>query len=490
MNILIVAAEVEPYAKSGGLADVTATLPREWHKYGQNPIVVMPKYGFINVDKWEFSPTDINLIVPMGYWTEYARLWYGTLPDSEVPVYLIEHNEYFDRPGIYGDPHEYADNNRRFIFLSRAAFEVSKALDFTPDIVHSHDFHTAFAMPFLKAYYRHEPRFANTAGIFTIHNLAYQGRYDAPSSLEYSSFSMKEFYPGSWFEFHNTVNFMKVGIMFADKITTVSPTYSQEIRFPYFGEGLSDVLNHRGADLIGILNGVYYNEWNPEIDKLIEQRYSKNEIHFKKLIKEKFLKENGFADSDNLSLPTIGMVTRLAEQKGIDLVMNKLEEYLSIGAFRFVLLGSGEKHYEDYFNYLKWKFPKMTVIHLGYSTQIAHRVIASSDFFLMPSRFEPCGLTQMYAMKYATIPIVRQTGGLADTVDEYNYNTGEGTGFAFWQYNSDDMAFSIRRALSIYENEPHWNIIRQNAMNKDFSSSKSAMEYLKVFNWALEKIRR
>lgn len=485
MNILVVAAEVEPYAKSGGLADVTATLPREWHRYGQNPIIIMPKYGFINVERWGFRPTGLTLIVPMGYWTEYAHLWYGTLPDSDVPVYLIEHNGYFDRSGIYGDPHEYGDNNRRFIFLARAAFEAAKALDFTPDVVHAHDFHAAFAMAFLKTHYRHEQRFASAAAVYTIHNLAYQGRYDALSTMEYAGFGMKDFYPGSWFEFYNSVNFMKVGIMFADKITTVSPTYSYEVRFPYFGEGLDGVLNHRGADLIGILNGVYYNEWNPETDNSIYHSYNQDQLYIKRDIKIRFLLENGFHEYDNLDMPLIGMVTRLAEQKGIDLVMDMLEPYLSEGRFRFALLGSGDKHYEDFFHYIKWKYPKNSLIHLGYSTQISHRMIAASDFFLMPSRFEPCGLTQMYSMKYGTIPIVRQTGGLADTVNEYNPNTAEGTGFSFMQYNSDDMAFAIRRALSIYGNEPHWDIIRRNAMSQDFSSGKSALEYLKVFNWAL-----
>jgi len=488
MNILLVSAEVEPYAKSGGLADVCSTLPREWQRLGQNPIIVMPKYGFINVDKWGFKPTGITLIVPMGYWTEFAHLWEGTLPNSDVPVYLIEHNLYFDRPGIYGNPQEYSDNNRRFIFLARATFEVAKALDFTPDIIHAHDFHIAFAMAFLKSFYRWEHRFSRTAGVYTIHNLAYQGRYEPHSTMEYSSFGLKEFYPGSWFEYYGSVNFMKVGIMFADKITTVSPTYAREIRYPYYGEGLNDVLNHRAADLIGVLNGVYYDEWNPETDKFIHKTYNRDNLHIKEEVKKQFLYENGLTESDNLDKPLIGMVTRLAEQKGIDLVRYILENYLSVGEFRFALLGSGEKHYEDYFNYIKWKYPKDAIIHIGYSNMVSHKLIAAADFFLMPSRFEPCGLTQMYSMKYGTIPIVRQTGGLADTVFEYNQATGEGNGFNFFQYNADDMAWAIRRAFSIYNNQPHWDIIRQNAMSMDFSSSKTALEYLKVFTWALEKV--
>jgi len=488
MNILLVSAEVEPFAKTGGLADVCATLPREWQRLGQNPIIVMPKYGFINVEKWGFRPTFLTLIVPMGYWTEFAHVWEGTLPNSNVPVYLIEHNQYFDRPGIYGEANEYPDNNRRFIFLARAAFEVAKALDFTPDIIHAHDFHTAFAMPFLKGNVRNEHRFSKTAGVFTIHNLAYQGRYEPYSTMEFSTFGMKEFYPGSWFEYYGSVNFMKVGIMFADKITTVSPTYAKEIRYPYYGEGLHDVLNYRGADLIGVLNGVYYNDWDPNVDRYIYKNYNIDSLYLKNDVKKSFLYENGLNDYDNLEMPLIGMVSRLTEQKGIDLVRYKIEQYLAEGAFRFALLGSGNKNDEDFFVYLKWKYPKLALIQIGYSDLLSHRIIAASDFFLMPSRFEPCGLTQMYSMKYGTIPIVRQTGGLADTVFEYNYATGEGNGFNFYQYNADDMAWAIRRALSIYNNQPHWDIIRQNAMKMDFSSGKTAMEYLKVFTWALEKV--
>lgn len=489
MNIIVASAEVDPFAKSGGLADVVATLPKEWQKYGQNPIVIMPKYGFINVERWGFKPTFLTLIVPMGFWTEYAHLWYGTLPNSDVPVYLVEHNGYFDRNGIYGDPAEFPDNDRRFLFFSRAVFEAAKALNFKPDIIHAHDFHTAFIMAYLKIHYKHDSFFSNTAGIFTIHNLAYQGRFASKGIMDLSGIPQSDFYPGSWFEYFGDVNFMKTGIMFADKITTVSPTYAKEIRWEYFGEGLNNVLNYRGADLIGILNGVYYDEWNPQNDYQIYDQYNIDSLYIKQENKYNLLFESGLHVEDNLDLPLIGMVSRLAEQKGIDLVMNKLEYYLENKIFRFILLGAGEKKYEDYFNYLKWKYPKEALIHTGYNNQMSHKIIAASDFFLMPSRFEPCGLTQMYAMKYGTIPIVRQVGGLADTVQEYSFDTGDGTGFLFWQYNADDMSYAIRRALSVYKAETHWDLIRKNAMNKNFSSASTAMEYLKVFNWAIEKVR-
>jgi starch synthase len=488
MNILVASAEVTPFAKTGGLADIASSLPLEWKKQGQNPIVVMPKYRHIDTEKYKIEPTELTLIVPVGFWTEFARLWQGFLPDSNVPVYFIEHNVYFDRDGIYGDPDEYGDNDRRFIFFSRAVLETAKALNFAPDILHAHDFHAAFSLAFLKSYYNTDSLFSNTAGIYTIHNLAYQGKFNPERAMEFSGFGMSEFYPGSWFEHQGVANAMKTGIMFADKITTVSPTYSQEIRYPYYSEGLQDVLNHRGADLVGILNGVYYNEWNPETDIHIFENYSKKNLLKKKINKINFLRKFEVSAEENQDLPIFGMVTRLAEQKGIDLIKNKIEYYLANNSLRFAMLGSGNAEYTDFFKYLSWKYPQNALISIGYNNKLAHQIMAASDFLLVPSRYEPCGLTQMYAMKYGTIPIVRETGGLADTVQEYNKETGKGTGFRFWQYNADDMAYAFRRALMIYNNQPHWNLIRNNAMDKNFSSGKSALEYLKVFNWGREKI--
>lgn len=489
MNILLTSSEVYPFAKAGGLADITSSLPHEWEKHGENPIVIMPKYGFIDIYKFGIVPTDLTLVVPMGYWVEYARLWKGLLPNSNVPIYFIEHNHYFDRNGIYGDPNEYGDNDRRFIFLSRAIFAAAKALNFKPDIIHAHDFHTAFTMAFLRSFYKSDPLFSQTAGVYTIHNLAYQGKFNPEQAMNLSGFGMKEFYQGSWFEKYGSVNAMKTGIMFADKITTVSPTYAKEIRYQYYSEGLQDELNTRGADLIGVLNGVYYDEWNPEIDSMIYDKYSKDELQIKQSNKYKFLKEHGITEEDDYNLPLISMVSRLTDQKGIDLIIAKLEYYLENRMFRFALLGTGERKYTDFFQYIKWKFPKLSIINIGYNNTLSHRMFAASDFFLMPSRFEPCGLTQMYAMRYGTIPIARNTGGLADTISEYNSDTNKGNGFLFWQYNADDFAFSIKRALNIYNNFPHWDIIRQNAMDCNFSSDISAKEYLKVFNWALDSVR-
>ncbi|MDQ1264913.1 MAG: starch synthase [Bacteroidota bacterium] len=489
MNILLASAEVSPFAKAGGLGDIAASLPAEWEKFGQSVIVVMPKYRDINVADYGIIPTDIQISVPMSWWQEYARLWIGYLPGTGVPVYFIENQDYFARHGIYGDPNEFIDNDRRFIFFSRAVLETAKALSFSPDIVQTHDFHSAFTMAFLKSHYKNHFRFAKTAGVYTIHNLAYQGWFDPARAMDLSGFGLSQFYPGSWFEHYGKVNAMKAGIMFADKITTVSPTYAKEIRLPYYSESLQDVLNYRGSDLIGVLNGVSYNDWSPEMDDNLYTKYFSGNMEGKKLNKYALLRDFGLSEYDNFDLPLIGMVTRLTEQKGLDILMQKLEYFFSNNIFRLALLGNGERHYEDYFNYLRWKYPKHALTNIGYNNRLAHRIIACSDYLAMPSRFEPCGLTQMYAMRYGTIPIVRQTGGLADTVSEYIPEKGTGTGFLFMNYDPEDFAFAVRRALSVYMAEHHWDIIRQNAMAQDFSSSRTALEYLKVFKWAIEKVR-
>lgn len=488
MNVVTATAELTPIAKAGGLGDMVAFLSRELSKMGHNAIIVLPKYGFIDTNKWGFRNTFKTLIVQMGYWTEYGLLWEGNLPNSDVKVYLVEHEIYFNRSGIYGDPNEYGDNDRRFIFFSKAVFEVCKAIGFSPDVIHAHDFHTAFTMSFLKEFYRIDPLFAKTAGVYTIHNLAYQGKFNPHTALLYAGIPWDKFYPFSDYEYYGLVNAMKVGIMKADKITTVSPNYAQEVRWSYYGEGLDGVINARSADFIGILNGVDYDEWNPKTDPNITYNYDKYDLEGKRINKHQLLKEYGLNNNDDLDLPMISMVTRLAEQKGIDLVVNKMEELLENNHFRLFVLASGAYHYEQFFRYLQSRFPKKAIVNIGHDINLSHKIFAASDYFLMPSRFEPCGLTQMYSLRYGTIPIARETGGIADTVKEYNYETMIGNGFTFWQYNADDMAYAIRRALGIYDNLPHWDKIRQNAMDENFSSERTALQYLDVYRWAKEKI--
>jgi starch synthase len=490
MKILTISAEVAPFAKAGGLGDVAASLPKAFEQLEHENLVVLPKYGNIDVHKYSIKPTDVIVAVPMGTWTEYARLWTGILPDSHVTVYLLENADYFDREGIYGNPDGFTDNDRRFIFLTRAAFETARTLGFRPDIVHAHDNHTALAMPMLKISYAHDSFFNKAAGILTIHNMAYQGLYEAQKTMQYMGLHKRHFFKGSWFEQYGAVNSLKAGIMFADKVTTVSPTYAHEIRWTHSGEGLQDALHARAADVIGVLNGVDYTEWNPEIDTLIYKNYTHNALPEKEHNKHRLLLDFGLSTEEILDgLPLIGMVSRLTPQKGIDLLEKSLEHFVKNKIARVVLLGSGENRYEDFFRYLGKKYPRRALVQIGYNNSLSHKITAASDFFLVPSRFEPCGLTQMYALKYGTIPIVRATGGLADTVVEYDGRTGYGTGFVFHQYSSQDFRNAINRALSHYRVKPHWDIIRHNAMSQNYSSLISAQNYINVFNWALEKVR-
>jgi starch synthase len=356
MKILTISAEVAPFAKAGGLGDVAASLPKAFEQLGHENLVVLPKYGHIDIRKYSLQPTDIIVAVPMGTWTEYARLWKGILPDSLVTVCLLENADYFDREGIYGNPEGFTDNDRRFIFLTRAAFEAARTLGFRPDIIHAHDNHTALAMPMLKINYSHDAFFNKAAGILTIHNMAYQGLYDSQRTMQFMGLHKRHFFKGSWFEQYGAVNSLKAGIMFADKVTTVSPTYAHEIRWTNSGEGLQDVLHARAADLVGVLNGVDYTEWNPEIDTMIYKNYAQNSLAEKEHNKHRLLVDFGLSTEEILDgTPLIGMVSRLTPQKGIDLLEKSLEHFVKNKIARVVLLGSGENRYEDFFRYLSKK---------------------------------------------------------------------------------------------------------------------------------------
>ncbi len=488
MNILTVAAECAPFAKIGGLADVASALPREWQEMGHQNLIVIPKYADIDVQKHKLQPTDIVLSVPMGHWREYARVWTASLPDSSATVYFLESADYFDRKGIYGNPDGFLDNDRRFVFLSRAAFELAIVLAFKTDIVHAHDYHTALALAFLKTHYRHHPLFSTAAGVYTIHNMAFQGQSDPRRVLDFMHLSSANF-RGSWFEHDGVLNMMKAGLMFADKITTVSPTYANEIRWTSNGEGMQDYLNMRGADLIGVLNGADYHEWNPEKDASLSHTYSAADMSGKSALKRALLFDSMPADEAERDLPIIGMVTRLTAQKGISLLEESMEYLLQEGDVRFLILGSGDRRYENFLNRMGRRYPTRALIKTGYNAALSHQVIAASDFLMVPSLFEPCGLTQIYALRYGTIPIVRATGGLSDTVQEYNARSGSGNGFRFDRFQAHAFARAVRRALHYYKHEPHWTQLRANAMASSYSARSSAEQYVQIFTWAREKGR-
>jgi len=490
MNILLAAAEVSPFAKIGGLADMTSALPKAWHSLGHNVMVVLPMYATIDKERFGIERMDVLVDVPFGTWTEYASVWKGRIPNTEVPVYFVASSDYFERQGIYGYHEGFQDNDRRFIFLSRAAFEVARAVGFRPDVIHAHDYHTAPMMPMLKIHYRNDPHFDTTAGVFTIHNMAYQGVFDPARAMEFCGFQSSAFYNGSWFEHQDAFNAMKAGIMFADKVTTVSPTYAEEIRWTPEGYGMQSALQQRSPDLIGILNGIDTDEWNPETDPYIPVRYSAQHLSRKDANKQALLRGFGLSDEEvRHDIPVIGMVTRLTEQKGILLVTQVIESFLHTGECRFVLLGSGEQRLENYFKDLTYRYPYHGLIQIGYNDALAHRIQAGSDFYVMPSKFEPCGLTQMFARTYGTIPIVRSTGGLADTVQPYDPVEFTGNGFTFQRFMADDLHDAIVRALRVYKRDPHWTSLRVNAMAQDFSIAETGRRYVEVFQWAVESRR-
>lgn len=488
MTILQVSAEMVPFAKVGGLADMTGALPRAWSDAGHTVIPVLPLYGNIDVEKYGITKTDLVLTVPLGHWTEYATVYAGLLPGSNVTVYFLRSAEYYDRPGIYGYHDGFEDNDRRFIFLSRAALELAKALDVYPDVVHAHDYHAAPTMAMLRKHYHSDPHLGKTAGVFTIHNIAYQGMYEPSLAMELCGFDQQEFHHGSWFEHDGIFNAMKVGIMFAHKITTVSPTYAEEIRWTPEGKGLQDALQHRGADLVGILNGIDRHSWNPAVDVNIPVNFTPDTIRGKEASKRGLLMSMGLTLQESSDkLPLFGFVSRLTEQKGISLILDAIVPYLEQNRLRMVVLGSGERKFEDGFRSLAERFPKHVLLEVGYNESLSHRIQAASDFYLMPSKFEPCGLTQMFALSYGTIPIVRAIGGLNDSVVGYDPVTFEGTGIRFNMFTADALARSIDAALHLYQREPHWTNVRRNAMSVDFSIERTAQQYVELFGWAVER---
>lgn len=487
MNILLAVAEINPFSNGGGMADVTSCLCLDWSEMGHEVIAVMPAYKSIDKSEYELKRTEIKFEVTMGYRKEKAVVYSGKFPNSNANIYLIGHDEFFDEDYVYGDRSEDEDDDRRFIFFSKATLELCKAINFSPDILNCHDYHTAFTVAFLETKYAEEEVFLKTSTVFTIHNLSYQGSYDKYRVMDFTGFKLKEFDVGSWFEHEGNVNFMKTGIMYADQILTVSPTYSEEIKQPYYSEGMQDAINSRLRDITGILNGVNYRVWDPATDIFLSEKYDAERLEVKERLKLEFYKRFHIPE-EKQKLPLISIVSRLSEQKGFDILENKITKLLKKDKFVLSVLGEGLAKYEDMFMVAKNDFPNNVVLQLFQSEKESHKVIAASDFLLMPSKYEPCGLTQMYALRYGTIPIVRRTGGLADTVEDYSTERETGNGIVFPHYNRDELEASIMRAVDLYKSDHHIEKIRRNGMSANHSSMKMAKSYIEVFNEALDNM--
>lgn len=483
LKALLVASEVVPYAKTGGLADVVGSLPISLLKLGCDAAVVLPKYRSISPEKYKLKLAVKNLPVPMGMGEMSADVLSTKLGQTSGTVYFIQNDRYFDRDGFYsGSEGDYYDNAERFAFFSRAVLEMAKALKWHPDILHLNDWQTGLTAAYLKTLYKDDPAYASTRCLFTIHNMAYQGifpKYMLPmTGLGWEEFTSDKL------EFYDQINYLKAGLVYSDAINTVSERYAQEIQTDEFGHGLQGVLKSRAFALHGILNGIDYDEWNPATDKEIPAQYTMKNHDKKVESKKKLLQEMGMEFKPDV--PVVGMVTRFSDQKGLDLIAEVMERFLSMEV-QFVVLGMGGAWYHALFESFKSRFPTHLGVALRFDHRLAKVIYAGSDLFLIPSRYEPCGLGQMIAMKYGSIPVVRRTGGLADTVENLSPDGNKGTGFVFEGYRGDELFFALRRAVEAFQQPKLWKELMQRAMKEDFSWDVSAKKYFDLYKKMLNR---
>ncbi|MEA3320722.1 MAG: glycogen synthase GlgA [Bacillota bacterium] len=472
MKVLFVVSECVPFVKSGGLGDVAGALPKELKKLGTDVRVILPKYGQIpEVFKNKMKRVQTTF-VDVGWRHQYCGV--EKLVHDNVTYYFIDNEYYFNRDSLYG----HFDDGERFSFFCRAVLESMTAIDFIPDVIHCHDWHTGMVNFILDREYKQNPRFEHIQSVFTIHNLQFQGVFP-PSILHDLLRIDSKHFNADELEFYGNVNFMKAALVSSGYITTVSPTYRDEIQTAYFGEKLDGILRHRNDSLVGIINGIDDDLYSPETNEYIEANYSVSKAGNKKVNKAALQKLCGLPVKEGT--PIIAMVSRLTKQKGLDLVTCVLHEVLNEDV-QVVVLGTGEPQFEHYFRELAYQYPEKVKTFIGFDEPLAHQIYAGADMFLMPSRFEPCGLGQLIALRYGTIPIVRETGGLNDTVHSYDETTLEGNGFSFTNFNAHDMLHTIRRAINMYEQPKVWNGIMKEAMERDYSWAKSAFKYNQLYS--------
>jgi starch synthase len=488
MKIAFASSEVHPFAKTGGLGDVVGSLPIALSKLGHEVKVFMPKYAVVDHNKYDltycWATDEMPIRVAGKIWL--VHVFCSTLPNSDVEIYFIDCKHFFNRPSIYTNDF---DEDERFILFCKAVIESMQRLGWQPDIINCNDWQTGLIPLYIKDNYSWDQFFSRTATVFTIHNIGYQGRF--PKETLYKAEIRKElWYPNSPVETWNSVNLMKTGLMFADALNTVSPTYAKETMTYEGSYGLDGTLHFRKDDYFGILNGADYSIWNPQTDKHIPHHYSVDDLSGK-LACKKFLVEHVHLPF-NENTPLIGIVARLTSQKGFDLFASSINDLMDIDA-QWAILGTGEDDFEDLILGLHYSFPQKVFSYIGFNNDLAHLIEAASDIFLMPSRYEPCGLNQIYSMKYGTVPIVRKTGGLADTVhdwDEYS-NLGQdiGTGFSFNDYSPYALVTTVQRAVSTFHNKKIWTKIIRNGMLRDYSWEVSACKYVELYEHALQKRR-
>jgi starch synthase len=485
LRVLICSSEAAPYAKTGGLADVSAALPEALQQLGCDVRLFLPLHRCVREVAGPMRLRAGGIPLEIGARSYHGNLWEATSA-SGIPVYFLEKPEFFDRTGLYGTPDgDYEDNADRFIAFSQAVLPLCKHLGWFPSILHSHDWQAALVSAYWFHQWRYDPDFALSGTVFTIHNLAYQGIFPA------SHFALTHLPPHAFsvdgMEFWDNCSFLKAGLVFSDFLTTVSPRYSQEIQTPDLGCGLDGVLRNRRSDLTGILNGVDYLVWDPATDPYIPAHYSGVCPGGKKLCKERLLAELGFSKTST-NHPLLGMINRLVPQKGVDLLRDTLDDLLALNV-TMAVLGAGDAETQAWLQAKADQFPGKLQVRFGFDEGLAHKIEAGADIFLMPSHFEPCGLNQMYSLRYGTIPVVHATGGLDDSIVDVMLNPQTGTGFKFYQYTPFDFLYTTRCALELYQQTEAWSQLQRRAMAEDFSWQRSARSYRQIYQQVLERRR-
>jgi len=478
MKIAMLSSEIAPFAKTGGLADVVGTLSVALERRGHDVSLIMPAYRCVLNGPFALEDTGLQLPIRIGARTEGASVLKTRLGQN-ITVYLVRADRYFDRDFLYGT-HEgdYPDNAERFVFFSRAALEILRK--YPVEVVHCHEWQTALGIVFLKAQGARYPEVASGGTVLTAHNLGFQGIFH---QADWGLLDLDPHYFSPQFlEFHSNINFLKGALACADKITTVSPSYAREIMSAEQGFGLEGILRQRAADVTGILNGVDYSEWNPAIDSFIASRYSENDLTGKRICKDKLQGNRGLPVKS--AVPVFGIISRLTSQKGFDLIQEIFDRLME-RQLQLILLGSGESRYEKFFASAAARFPEKFSLRTGFDEVLAHQIEAGADIFLMPSLYEPCGLNQMFSLKYGTIPIVRKVGGLKDTVIDYDAEGGVGTGFVFDTYEPQALWDSIEKALRLFADKKSWIELMYRAMRMDFSWDRSAQAYSNLYETLL-----
>ncbi len=477
LTVCMLASEAAPLSKTGGLADVSGALTKYLHSSGHDVRLFTPFYKSINRARIDPQPIDglQEFPVAVGSHQYVFSAFEAQLPETTAPVYLLECPVLYERATLYtGD----VDEHLRFLAFTRAAFIACQRMQWSPQILHCNDWHTGFAPLFLKALYHHDSLFKHTRSLLTIHNIGYQGVFSA------SALGDLDLGPANYLVHQDdlragNINPLRHGILYADAITTVSPTHAREICTDQYGMGLQDSLCARGGALTGILNGVDYDEWDPRTDRNLPQHYDPDHLHIKAELKRDFLDRLGFNIAPEV--PLAGIVSRLAQQKGIELMFDSLPQVLEWRELGLVVLGSGDAQYEEFFKQLQADFPGRVVFRRGYDDPLSHWIEAASDLFLMPSLYEPCGLNQMYSLRYGTVPVVRKTGGLADSVEHYNPDTGVGTGIVFNDFNTEALEWAVNTALDLYAAPTHWLRMVRNGMRRDFSWQRQGGLYVELY---------